>query len=485
MISLTSILVTAFIAVQVLYLLCMLVEVYFYTRPINRVDVENAAPLTPDETPYIVLFYPVLRELEETMRTTFHSLSRMEYPRDRYSVIAIPNSNDYETVESLRRLQREFDFLSIIEVPPTTDPSWQPVWDGWESNPKAYWFHHGPRAGFRDLPPKKTRQLIYAFYKVHKEREGADFLVNYIDADSAPGPDHFTAGAIGMRDYDVLQATNIAGNLLHSMPATWYAFDHLTWDASKYAHLTANGTHPFWVLGKGLFFRASDLYELGSFHPWLTIEDPEVGMRFWKNGRKLGLIERPLIEEVPETLENGITQRKRWVAGFLQSLDVPLKEMGYTPIERLKAWLNFLPCLSLILNAVGVPLGIWAGVTWWMGTTPLPEWSLWLAGANAVALFTLFTWFYINAWRKTRVVLPSRLQRLWYLIRVNPLSLVIHWFIWIIPLWIGWRMYRTDGGLVWERTVKIDANNKIVRGKLGVEHLQPANQIDLSQSKAM
>ena len=457
------VLLIIFVAVQVLYFLGMLVDVYFYSRNVNIVDVENEEELQPHETPHIVLFYPVLRELEETMRTTFHSLARMDYPREKFSVIAIPNDNDLETVASLKKLQGEFDFLTLMEVPPTTDPRWQVVWDNWQANPRAYWFHNGPRAGVRDLPPKKTRQLIYAFYNTAVEREGSDFLVNYIDADSAPQPDHFKAGAIGMRKYDVLQATNIAGNLLHTLPSSWFAFDHLVWDANKYGHLTADGKHPFWVLGKGLFFKASDLLDLGGFHPWLTIEDPEVGMRFWKNGKTLGLIETPLIEEVPESLSVGITQRKRWVAGFFQSLDIPLKEMGFTRGERVKAWLNFLPCMSLTLNVVGIPLGIWAAVTWWLGTTPLPEWTLWLALVNAIGLLIMFVRFYATAWTKTRTVLPSALSRLWYLVRVNPVFLMVFWFIWIIPLWLGWRMYKTDGGLVWERTEKIDANKNIVR----------------------
>ena len=66
--------------------------------------------------------------------------------------------------------------------------------------------------------------------------------------------------------------------------------------------MSAHGSHPFWVLGKGLFFRVRDLITLGGFHPWITIEDPEVGMRLWNNGARLGIIASPLIEEVPADL---------------------------------------------------------------------------------------------------------------------------------------------------------------------------------------
>ncbi|MFA7526476.1 MAG: glycosyltransferase family 2 protein [Ottowia sp.] len=461
---LSWILVMLFIGVQITYLLAMLIDVYFYTRPVDRVDMSRLADIPPDEYPHIVLFYPVLHELEETMRTTFCALARMDYPSDKYDVIAIPNHDDPDTIASLRRLQQEFAFMQILEVPATTDPGWQVVWDTWDTDRHAYWYHSGATAGIRNLPPKKTRQLIYAFYNVWQQRRGSgDFLVNYIDADSAPPRDHFKAGAVGIRQFDVLQATNIAGNLMHSLPASWFAFDHIVWDANKYGRLTAGGRHPFWVLGKGLFFKASDLHTYGGFNPWITIEDPEVGMRLWKNGKTLGLIEAPLVEEVPETLAGGITQRKRWIAGFFQSLDTPLREMGFTRLERIKAWMNFLPCLSLTFNAIGIPISIWALVLWWQGSSPVPLWAVWLAGVNALALTVMLLRFYWVAWVKTRIVIPSVLLRLAYLFRVNPLFLLVFWFIWTIPLWLGWRMYLKNTGLVWERTKKINANNDMIR----------------------
>jgi hypothetical protein len=39
------------------------------------------------------------------------------------------------------------------------------------------------------------------------------------------------------------------------------------------------------------------------------------------------------------------------------------------------------------------------------------------------------------------------------------------WLFWIVPLVIGFRMYLRDGGLVWERTVKINANNDLILEK--------------------
>ena len=456
----THILFWLFVTTQGFYLLAFVADAYFFALPVDLVD-ERPRP-TDGRLPFIVLLYPVLDELESTMRTTIEAIGRVDYPLDRYEVRALPNHDDPETTAALHRIAADHPFVTVMPVPPTTDPAWSVVWRSWNANPKAYWWHRGSRAGDPALPPKKTRQLIWAFYTLAAERTD-DFLVNYLDADSAPPPCHFLSGARGMRDYDVLQSTNVAGNLNASMAASLHAFDHMAWDGRKYLHMSAGGRHPFWVLGKGLFFRSSDLVELGGFNPWITIEDPEVGMRFWKNGRRLGIMPAPLIEEVPETFAHGIKQRKRWVAGFWQSLTTPLAMMEFTPTEKLRAWMNFLPCLSLWVNIIGLPVGIWALVTWAMGIGPLPRWTLVLAAVNVAAYACSMTALYWSTWKRTAIVLATRRARLWYLLRVNPVVVWLWWAVWLVPLWIGWRMYRRDHGLVWERTEKIDANAALVR----------------------
>ena len=458
----------AFIVTQLLWTATFLIDIYIFRLPINAVDMREEKDLDPADLPHIVLFYPVLRESEQTMRTTFLSLSCLRYPKDRYRIIAIPNRDDPETVASLRRLKAEFDFLEIIEVPPTSDSSWDVVWSHWDSNPNAYWWHDGLRAGERALPPKKTRQLIYAFYSVAAARgAGSEFLVNYIDADSCPPVDHFMAGAIGIRHFDVLQASNIAGNLNDTLAASWHAFDHMAWDGRKFAHLTADGKQPYWVLGKGLFFKASDLLELGGFHPWVTIEDPEIGERFWINGRRLGFIADPLIEEVPRTIGRGITQRKRWIAGFFQALEVPLDALGYSPLQRFKAWLIFLPCLGYLITPFGVPAGVWALWTMIEGNSPLPAWSLLLSVTNIAGFGLSQFLLYRSVWHRSALVLVRKRDRVRYLLRCNPISLMIYGLIWVIPLCIGWHMYRSGGGLVWERTEKVNANANLIRSRLG------------------
>jgi glycosyltransferase XagB len=455
-----------FVASQVLYTLTFFVDVYFLSLPVDWVDMDEPIAEPEDQWPYIVLFYPVLRELEATMRTTFVSLSKLDYPPQRCRVVAIPNSDDAETVASLQRLASEFAFLEILEVPPTSDPRWQLVWDSWDANPKAYWWHQGKRAGEKDLPPKKTRQLIYGLYHAHKTlAHERNLVINYIDADSCPPVDHFKGAVIGLKHYDVVQALNVVGNLNATLPTSWHAFDHMAWDGYKYPHLSAHGRQPYWVLGKGLFYRVSDLIALGGFHPWITIEDPEIGLRYWANGLRLGILASSLIEEVPKTWRQGVTQRKRWVCGFFQTLGRPLGFLGLSPWQRFKCWLIFFPCLSLWVNTIGLPLGIWAFWMYLAQTHVVPLWTLCLAAVN----LTLFAWslslLYANTWRRTGLVYTRWRDRAWYMLRINPLSAMMWWFLWIVPLVIGFRMYLLDEGLAWQRTEKIDANKLLIRKK--------------------
>jgi cellulose synthase/poly-beta-1,6-N-acetylglucosamine synthase-like glycosyltransferase len=450
---------TLYAIVQTLFLFGLLVNFWFLSRKVDLVDLSQEVPM--DKKPPIIMFYPVLNELEETMRTTMTGMAKAKYPHQLLRVIAIPNRDDLRTVDALKRLQLEFNFLELMAVPSTSDPSWEKVFSSWDNNPGAYWWHTGKRAGDTNLPPKKTRQLIWAVYNVADGNP--DTLLSYIDADSVVPEDYFDIAAIAIQQYPVVQLTNITGNLLQSWPSSFFAMDHISWDSTLYRHLTDNGRQPYYVLGKGLFVRIADLLEVGGLHPWITIEDPEIGMRLWTNGLRLGIVEKPLIEEVPASFLQGITQRKRWMAGFFQSLGSPLALMGMPFGKRIRARLNFVPCLSLVVTPVGLVVGIWAIVGALTSPTPFISGPLWILSILNLALAaTIIIYTQVRAWKMTRPVLSNQRDRLRYLLRVNPVFLMIYWIWWSIPLAIGFWMFLRDTGLEWERTEKIDANHELV-----------------------
>ena len=467
-------LVAVFAAVEVLYLGCLLVTLWLYTRPVDVVKrmVHLAKPVeVASKTgkvmylrncPEVIVLYPVLNELEATMRTSMLGFARAAYPGGVRRIVAIPNSDDVATIASLRRIAEEYPFLEILPVPPTGDPSWGAVSSAWEQNQKAYWWHTGKRAHERALPAKKTRQLVYAFYTMAARQPSA--LLSYIDADSVVPPDYFVTAAAAIKQFEVLQNTNVAGNAMASWAASMFALDHMLWDGSLYQHMTARGRHPFYVLGKGLFFRISDLIRVGGFQSLAY----DRGSR----GRDATLDQRLSSGDHPEPADRGgsghvrkgITQRKRWIAGFFQSLGKPLTLMGMNWHQRFRARLNLVPCASLFLNPFGAALGVWALVAAVEG--PGRVFSTWLEVLCIVTLAFLVLVLAIGQRaiiRQTRLIFESRRERLGYVLRVNPVIIFAYWIWWSIPLAIGFWMYLTDRGLTWQRTDKIDANHDLVR----------------------
>jgi cellulose synthase/poly-beta-1,6-N-acetylglucosamine synthase-like glycosyltransferase len=265
-----------------------------------------------------------------------------------------------------------------------------------------------------------------------------------------------------------------------------HAMDHIGWDASLYPHMSADGKHPFYVLGKGLFFKITDLVEVGGFNPWLTIEDPEVGMRLWVNGRRLGIIKSALIEEVPSTWRHGFTQRKRWIAGFFQSLTGALTAMEMPRRARWRARLNLLPVLSLTLNPLALVTAVWATVEVAFLHNHLPTWVNLLSLLSILCGIPLMAYRWVLAWKKITPVLPSKRDRLKFFFRVNPVFNFFYGIWWLLPMARGFTMYLLDQGLRWERTVKTDANHDLIRETITTptesEAVQPAVSLERKAS---
>jgi hypothetical protein len=94
---------------------------------------------------------------------------------------------------------------------------------------------------------------------------------------------------------------------------------------------------------------------------------------------------------------------------------------------------------------------------WWIGA---------LSFANLSLLMCFLGMLYVVTWKRTRYILNHVGYRLWYMLRINPLVLLIYWTVWTIPLLIGFGMFLTDRGKAWKRTEKVDANHDLIRSKV-------------------
>jgi hypothetical protein len=124
--------------------------------------------------------------------------------------------------------------------------------------------------------------------------------------------------------------------------------------------------------------------------------------------------------------------------------------------------MNFVPCLSLLINPIGYAVGIWTLVTAITSPTPVVDGPLqWLSITNLVLATIIITHGQIRAWQVSRLVLPARRDRVRFLVRVNPVFMLAYWLWWSVPLMIGFWMFVRDTGLV--RTEKRDANHQLIR----------------------
>lgn len=73
---------------QLIYFFAYLVDIYLLTLPKNTVELKETA-LLEGEYRFIILLYPVLKELKSTMRTSFQAMTKLDYPKDRYRIISI------------------------------------------------------------------------------------------------------------------------------------------------------------------------------------------------------------------------------------------------------------------------------------------------------------------------------------------------------------------------------------------------------------
>ena len=115
-----------------------------------------------------------------------------------------------------------------------------------------------------------------------------------------------------------------------------------------------------------------------------------------------------------------------------------------------------MPCFSLLLNPLGLVLGVWALWGLFAGWRLLPTWTIPLCLTNLTLAGFMLTTNYYTAWVRSGLVLDTLRDRVLFMVRVSLPALIFYWMIWAVPIVIGINMFLHDRGLVWERTEKVD-----------------------------
>lgn len=335
-------------------------------------------PRLPDaQLPTYTIICPLYREAGMVV-SLLQALEAIDYPRERLEVILALEADDAATLAA----------VGAIELPDHVKPLIAPP----------------------GLPRTKPRACNVALNHAH-----GDLLVIY-DAEDRPHPGQLreAAARFAAADDDLacLQAP------LHVLPRETilqrqFAMEYAAqFDVALYS--MARLGLPFPLGGTSNHFRVACLRELGGWDAWNVTEDADLGFRFAARGWRLGALRSPTTESPPETPRDWLTQRTRWLKGFLQTLIVWTRRpsllgfrglaalfitLGVSSLSALVqapmvAWMATWTLASALLGRVGDFLildGIVLVTSWW-------SYCLMARRGARRAGFQTTSWDYVFAW---------------------------------------------------------------------------------------
>lgn len=123
---------------------------------------------------------------------------------------------------------------------------------------------------------------------------------------------------------DVLQC----GVQLMNIHTKWYclhnALEYYFWFKSRMHFFARVGMVP--LGGNTVFFKAKAMRKAGGWNESFLTEDADIGLRLSVAGKKFGVLyseTHATREEAPDSVQQFVKQRTRWIQGFIQILDTP------------------------------------------------------------------------------------------------------------------------------------------------------------------
>lgn len=240
------------------------------------------------------------------------------------------------------------------------------------------------------MPRTKPRALNYGLMGARGE-----FVVVY-DAEDRPDPGQLKAA---------VRAFEVGGTKLACVQAPLVGEGDRGWLAGQWAleyavqfgrflpGLALLGL-PIMLGGTSNHFRRSHLEAAGGWDPWNVTEDADLGVRLASRGEGVGVIAPPTYEAPPEQLSVWISQRSRWLKGFLQTWLVvmrrpgaALRSMGPSRFLALQLTLG-----AAILSALAHgPWAVWLVIALAAPGIAIPAAYLWFVGiAYAAGIMMAF-----------------------------------------------------------------------------------------------
>ncbi|WP_194966725.1 glycosyltransferase [Rickettsia endosymbiont of Cardiosporidium cionae] len=295
---------TLFLASNLLFLVNNIFNItifqksYFHKRKkyINDIKHKQISPVIPSPTvmnifntkkyfPVYTILIPMYKETE-IIQSIIKSVMKLNYPTDRLDIKFIIESDDHSMIKALAILNIP-KYIQVIKVP-------------------------------KSFPRTKPKALNYVMDYVIGE-----YLVIY-DADDIPDPNQLLT---------VLDIFNKLDNqhVCVQTKLNFYNYDQnlltrfLNLEYSLWFQYLIKGLNilnlPIPLGGTSNHFKTFVLRKIGGWDSYNVTEDADIGLRLYAKGYKTHVTtDTTTFEEAPFQIKNWLTQRSRWIKGFIQTL---------------------------------------------------------------------------------------------------------------------------------------------------------------------
>ena len=208
-------------------------------------------------------------------------------------------------------------------------------------------------------PRTKPKALNYGLTLARGE-----FVAIY-DAEDEPEPLQLRRAAIALRrlgpDVACVQAKLTYHNPMQNLITKWFTIEYALW-FSFFLPGLASMHAPIPLGGTSNHFRRVALQALGAWDPYNVTEDADLGIRMFREGYTVRVLESNTFEEANSDFVNWMKQRSRWLKGYLQTYAVHFREP-----RELKRELGWKGLLHFTMFVGGTPvLAIVNPIFWFM-----------------------------------------------------------------------------------------------------------------------
>ena len=280
---------------------------------------EEARAVPDDQLPVYTVLIPAYGE-PEVISELIQRISHFEYPPDRLDVKLLIEADDEPTIRAIYEAVPG-DQFELVRIPPA-EP---------RTKPKALNSGLGLARG--------------------------EFVAIY-DAEDEPEPLQLRRAVVALRrlppDVGCIQAKLGYHNSMQNIITKWFTIEYSLW-FSFFLPGLASMSAPIPLGGTSNHFRRVVLQSLGAWDPFNVTEDADLGIRMFREGYTVRVLESVTLEEANSDFVNWMKQRSRWLKGYLQTYFVHLrhpnelrKELGWKGLMHYTMFVGGTPILAMI-----------------------------------------------------------------------------------------------------------------------------------------